>query len=71
MDEDETKIIGLTSYEKENEALKNYYDNLIIFKDNTYYRILGQLKFNINLNFYEEYSRTHKTIWSAIASICS
>jgi hypothetical protein len=41
MDEDETKIIGLTSYEKENEALKNYYDNLIIFKDNTYYRILG------------------------------
>ena len=43
MDEDETKIIGLTSYEKENEALKNYYDNLIIFKDNTYYRILGQL----------------------------
>ena len=71
MDEDETKIIGLTSYERENEALKNYYDNLIIFKDNTYYRILGQLKFNINLNFYEEYSRTHKSIWSAIASICS
>ena len=46
-------------------------DNLIIFHNNTYYRILGQLKFEINYYHFDEYSRTKKSIWNTIANICS
>ena len=35
------------------------------------YRILGQIKFIIDFNHYDEYRRTSKSFWDTIANICS
>ena len=69
--EEDAKIYGLINNDKTSESLKNVVDNLIIFHNNTYYRILGQLKFEINYYHFDEYSRTKKSIWNTIANICS
>ena len=36
-----------------------------------YYKVLGQIRFVIDYNHYEEYKRTAKSFWDTVANICS
>ena len=76
---DENDYIGLiikssdTSIISSNENDSNLFRYFFDFENLRFnkYRILGQLKFNIDFNHYDEYKRTSKSFWDAIANICS
>ena len=77
--EDENEYIGLTiksidtSIISLNESDSNLFSYVFDFKNFRMhkYRILGQIKFIIDFNHYDEYRRTSKSFWDAIANICS
>ena len=74
IDNDESKIIGLTGKSKEIDYFRNrfyraeYFGNKV---NGSEYRTMGFVSFKIDFNHYEEYSRTQKNIWDTISNICS
>ena len=78
--EDYGKEIGITCKNIETHNLNEelgFHDNFIIQYDKTYpngehyYKLLGQIRFVIDYNHYEEYKRTAKSFWDTVANICS
>ena len=76
---DENDYIGLTIKTADTSVLTLNLDDNYLFtyifdlKDLSFhrYRTLGQIRFNIDFNHYDEYKRTSKSFWDAIANICS
>ena len=76
--EDDDKYIGAVVKSFEDYELSNDFNSKNIFyieriNNNTihYYKVIGELYFDIDFNHYEEYKRTPKSFWDIVANICS
>lgn len=77
--EDYGKEVGISIKVLETHNLANEYGKQDLYLDYSnsktnethLYKILGEIKFYIDYNHYEEYKRTAKSFWDTVANICS
>ena len=77
-DEDDNKIIGPVVKSFEETEFSKLYETKNLFVHDIrgdgslhFYKLIGEVYFSIDFYHYEEYKRTPKSFWDAIANICS